>query len=100
MHSLSPWPRWRHWGSRSANGLHSPRHHAPQRHHDGQRMKETVMHPSPQRWPWTASLLALALLGSVILAGAVTLDREGVPVPPTLCPSVDVVKAAATAQKG
>jgi hypothetical protein len=58
------------------------------------------MHPSPRRWPWKASLLTLALLGSAILAGAVTLDREGVPVPPTLCPSVDVIKAAATAEKG
>ena len=58
------------------------------------------MHPSPRRWPWKASLLTLALLGSAILASAVTLDREGVPVPPTLCPSVDVIKAAATAEKG
>jgi hypothetical protein len=63
-------------------------------------MKETVMYPSRPRWLWRASLLTLALLGSAILAYAVTLDREGAPLPPTLCPSVDVTKAAATAAKG
>lgn len=57
------------------------------------------MHPSRPRWLWT-SLLTVALLGSAFLAYAVTLDRKGVPLPPTLCPNVDVTAAAATAAKG
>jgi hypothetical protein len=53
-----------------------------------------------RRWYFVASLLGLALLGPVAPTDAVTLDTEGAPSPPTLCPSVDVTKAAATSQTG
>jgi len=52
------------------------------------------------RWPNPASLPVLALLGWALSASAVTLDREGVPVPPTLCPAVTVTKAVADKPKG
>ena len=53
-----------------------------------------------RRWSFGAALLGLALLGPAAPTDAVTLDTEGAPVPPTLCPAVEVTTALATSQTG
>jgi hypothetical protein len=53
-----------------------------------------------RRWSFGAALLGLALLGPAAPTDAVTLDTEGAPLPPTLCPSVEVTTALASSQTG